>query len=75
MIYSVRGRGDLEDKFQIDTLTGRITQISPLTESDVGKEINLIVQASDNGNILSHKFPKYLTILIKGCNYDFPCVL
>ena len=59
MIYSVRGRGDLEDKFQIDTLTGRITLISPLTESDVGKEINLDVQASDNGNILSHKFPKY----------------
>ena len=49
VIYSVRGRSDLEDKFQIDSLTGRITLTSPLTESDVGKEINLSVQASDNG--------------------------
>ena len=49
VIYSVRSRGDLEDKFQIDSLTGRITLTSPLTESDVGKEINLSVQASDNG--------------------------
>ena len=45
-------RGDLEDKFQIDPQTGKITLISPLTESDVGKEINLAVQASDNGKMI-----------------------
>lgn len=49
MIYSLISHGDLEDKFDIDPLSGRITLTSLLTEADVGKEINLAVQASDNG--------------------------
>ena len=49
VIYSLTSRGDLEDKFQIEALSGRIMLSSPLTESDVGKEIKLAIQASDNG--------------------------
>ena len=47
--YKVRGRADMDDKFIIDSSSGKITLKRPLKESDVGKSIVLSVTAEDKG--------------------------
>ena len=47
--YSVKGRGDLDDRFAIDPQTGKISVFRSLTTADVGKEIVMSVVAADGG--------------------------
>ncbi|XP_060561268.1 LOW QUALITY PROTEIN: protocadherin Fat 1-like [Ruditapes philippinarum] len=48
--YSVKGRGDLDDRFAIDPKSGKISVFRPLTTADVGKEIVLSAVAADGGS-------------------------
>ncbi|KAK3597674.1 hypothetical protein CHS0354_040047 [Potamilus streckersoni] len=67
--YKLIERGDIDNKFAMDSATGKILLSRALVESDVGREITLSVEASDGGQ---PRHTVQTTVVVKIINKYYP---